>query len=76
MTTEDDNESKIPGEGAAIILAERHIAMWLEECDVARGDSDGSRTIKEKFLRETLILYGKRRPKVIDCPPHTYLQGY
>ncbi|RYO95522.1 hypothetical protein DL764_007682 [Monosporascus ibericus] len=51
-----------PGE-AAIPLAERHMTIWLDDCDTARQGGDAARTTKEKFLRETLVLYGKKRPK-------------
>lgn len=66
MTADDGHDSSIPDKGAAIMLAEHHITIWLEECDIIHKDSDAARIIKEKFLRETLILYGKRRPKVIN----------
>lgn len=64
MTAEDVNGAEVPDKGAAILLAERHIAIWLEECDASRRDGDTIRIAKEAFLRETLVLYGKRRPKV------------
>lgn len=64
MTADDGHASKIPDKGAAILLVEHHISLWLEECDIIRRDSDAARPTKEKFFRETLILYGKRRPKV------------
>ncbi|RYP11036.1 hypothetical protein DL765_007912 [Monosporascus sp. GIB2] len=56
LTAEDG-----PGE-AAIPLVERHMTIWLD-CDTARQGSDAARTTKEIFLRETLVLYGKKRPK-------------
>ncbi|RYP77736.1 hypothetical protein DL770_007020 [Monosporascus sp. CRB-9-2] len=58
VLTADDR----PGE-AAIPLAERQMTIWLDDCDTARQGSDAARTTKEKFLRETLVLYGKKRPK-------------
>ncbi|KAK7751546.1 hypothetical protein SLS62_006496 [Diatrype stigma] len=63
MTADDGHDSDNPDNGAAIMLAEHHITIWLEECDIAHRDNDAARIIKEKFFRETLILYGKRRPK-------------
>ena len=59
MTADDDDGTRPAGAGAAIHLAE----IWLEECESLRQDFDLGRTPKEKFLRETLVLYGKRCPQ-------------
>lgn len=68
MTADDVHDSKIPDKRAAILLVEHHITIWLEECGIIRRNNDATRTVKEKFFRETLVLYGKRRPRVINHP--------
>ena len=62
MTADDGDGTKPADPGAAIHLAE----IWLKECEFLRSEFDVARTPKEKFLRETLILYGKRCPQVIS----------
>lgn len=69
MTSGDGDGTKPADPEAAVHLTE----IWLKECDSLRSDFDVARTPKEKFLRDTLILYGKRCPQVIDLTQGTTL---
>jgi hypothetical protein len=64
LTADDGNDTNSPTGGAAIPLAERLALVWLDECELVGKCPDVARNFKEKILRETLIQYGKKRPKV------------
>ncbi|KAI0489498.1 Hamartin protein-domain-containing protein [Xylaria cf. heliscus] len=49
--------------GAAAPIAEKMIFLWFQEAELLRESPDALQDFKEKHLRETLLLYGKKRPK-------------
>ncbi|KAI0542933.1 Hamartin protein-domain-containing protein [Xylaria digitata] len=49
--------------GAATPIAEKIILLWFREVELLRESPDALQDFKEKQLRETLLLYGKKRPK-------------
>ncbi|KAI1267152.1 hypothetical protein F5Y18DRAFT_379145 [Xylariaceae sp. FL1019] len=49
--------------GAAVPLAERLMLLWLQDCELFQKHLEPRRTFQEKEIRETMLLYGKKRPK-------------
>ncbi|KAI3341786.1 Hamartin protein-domain-containing protein [Ustulina deusta] len=76
LTGGDGNDKTSFARGAAAPVAEKIILLWFREVDSLRKSADALQDFKEKHLRETLLLFGKKRPKdlmiVIDqfvCKP-------
>ncbi|KAI1769494.1 Hamartin protein-domain-containing protein [Hypoxylon sp. FL1150] len=63
LTAEDCNDPSSPTGGAAPQLAERTLLLWLEEYEAIGRTPDALSDFKEKQLRQTLLQYGKKRPK-------------
>ncbi|ORY63183.1 Hamartin protein-domain-containing protein [Pseudomassariella vexata] len=63
LTSDDTNEAEGPNSGSGKALAETVLTMWVRDCKVAGRGEDALENFKEKQLRETLIIYGKKRPK-------------
>ncbi|KAH8205528.1 hypothetical protein TruAng_000234 [Truncatella angustata] len=63
LTADFGDDANNPGGGVAIPLAEDMLQLWLEDCKVAGRAVDALENFREKQLRETLILYGKKRPR-------------
>lgn len=64
LTADDGNDTSTPTGGAAPRLAERILLLWLDEYEAIGKSPDVMTEFKEKHLRQTLLQYGKRRPKV------------
>ncbi|KAI1423099.1 Hamartin protein-domain-containing protein [Xylaria sp. FL1777] len=63
LTGGDGGDTNSFTRGAAAPVAEKLISLWFREVDVLRQNSDALQDFKEKHLRDTLLLYGKKRPK-------------
>ncbi|ETS82710.1 hypothetical protein PFICI_04586 [Pestalotiopsis fici W106-1] len=63
LTADWGDDTGNPGGGAAVPLAEKMLELWLEGCEVAGRAEDALGNFREKQVRETLILYGKKRPR-------------
>lgn len=63
LTADDGNDTSTPTGGAAPRLAERILLLWLDEYEAIGKSPDVMTEFKEKHLRQTLLQYGKRRPK-------------
>ncbi|KAI1273366.1 Hamartin protein-domain-containing protein [Xylaria sp. FL0933] len=63
LTGGDGNEASSFSRAAAAPVAEKIILLWFREVDLLRQSADALQDFKEKHLRETLLLYGKKRPK-------------
>ncbi|GAP90446.1 putative tuberous sclerosis 1 [Rosellinia necatrix] len=63
LTGSDGNDKSSFTQGAAAPIAERIIYLWFDEVELLRKSADALQDFKEKHLRDTLILYGKKRPK-------------
>ncbi|KAI0409096.1 hypothetical protein F4802DRAFT_593942 [Xylaria palmicola] len=63
LTEGDGKDAGSLGRGAAAPIAEKMITLWFQEAELLRQNPDTLRDFKEKHLRETLLLYGKKRPK-------------
>ncbi|KAK8079582.1 hypothetical protein PG997_007400 [Apiospora hydei] len=62
LASDDVESADDPAAGAAIALAEKVMAFWVQDrCSAIRADA-GLAVFKEKQLREVLIIYGKRHP--------------
>lgn len=62
LTADWGDDADHPGAAAAVALAEKMVAIWLEECVAVVRPEDAQANFKEKQFRETLIMYGKKRP--------------
>lgn len=63
LTADGGNESDKLIAGVAVPLAEKILTRWLEDFHVSGREDDALANLTEKQLRETLIIYGKKRPK-------------
>ncbi|KAK6202141.1 hypothetical protein LQW54_009010 [Pestalotiopsis sp. IQ-011] len=63
LTADWGDDAGNPGGGVAVPLAEKMLELWLEGCEVAGRAEDALGNFREKQVRETLILYGKKRPR-------------
>ncbi|KAK6064829.1 Tuberous sclerosis 1-like protein [Seiridium cupressi] len=63
LTADWGDDANNPGGGAALPLAERLVQLWLEDCAVAGRAEDFRVNFREKQVRETLMMYGKKRPR-------------
>ncbi|KAI1154727.1 hypothetical protein F4825DRAFT_410282 [Nemania diffusa] len=63
LTGSDGNDPSPSTRGAATPMAEKIIYLWFQEVEILRNTSDALQDFKEKHLRDTLLLYGKKRPK-------------
>ncbi|KAI3331817.1 hypothetical protein HD806DRAFT_478407 [Xylariaceae sp. AK1471] len=63
LTADDGNDTSSFAGGAAAPIAEKILLLWFQEVEFLRMTSDALQDFKEKQLRETLLLYGKKRPK-------------
>lgn len=63
LTADWGDDTGNPGGGVAVPLAEKMLELWLEGCEVAGRAEDALGNFREKQVRETLILYGKKRPR-------------
>ncbi|KAI0197739.1 hypothetical protein F4808DRAFT_437981 [Astrocystis sublimbata] len=59
ILTEGDDNSR----AASLPVAEKMISLWFHEAELLRTSPDVLQDFKERHLRETLLLYGKKRPK-------------
>ena len=58
-----DNEQEDLG-NAANPLAERLVAKWMELFQIVQLEGNTTAAFKAKMLRQTLLLFGKKKPKV------------
>ncbi|GAW18870.1 hypothetical protein ANO14919_083520 [Xylariales sp. No.14919] len=63
LTGGDGNDTSSFTRGAATPVAEKIILLWFREVELLQEGPDSLQEFKEKQLRETLLLYGKKRPK-------------
>ncbi|KAI0448698.1 hypothetical protein F5B21DRAFT_496741 [Xylaria acuta] len=63
LTEGDGKDATSLARGAAAPIAEKMIFLWFQEAELPRQSPDALHDFKEKHLRETLLLYGKKRPK-------------
>ncbi|KAI5919912.1 Hamartin protein-domain-containing protein [Camillea tinctor] len=63
MTADDCNDSDDPKGILGPRLAGRVMDLWLDECEVVGKAVDPRQDFKERHFRETLVAYGKKRPK-------------
>ncbi|KAI0548539.1 hypothetical protein F4679DRAFT_311274 [Xylaria curta] len=64
ILTEGDGKDTSPfARDAATPVAEKMIFLWFQEAELTRQSPDALQDFKERHLRETLLLYGKKRPK-------------
>ncbi|KAI0508564.1 Hamartin protein-domain-containing protein [Xylaria bambusicola] len=63
LTGGDGNDTTSFTRGATTPVAEKIISLWFQEVDLLRNCSNPAQDFKEKLMRETLVLYGKKRPK-------------
>ncbi|KAI1754968.1 hypothetical protein F4782DRAFT_552151 [Xylaria castorea] len=63
LTEGDGKDASSLARGAATPIAEKMIFLWFQEAELTRQSPDALQDFKEKHLRETLLLYGKKRPK-------------
>jgi len=64
LTADGGNDASSFAGGAAVPVAEKMMILWITEVETLRKDPDPLQEFKEQNLRETLLLYGKKRPKV------------
>lgn len=63
LTGSDGNDTSLSTRDAAAPVAQKMMHLWFEEVEVLRNSADALQDFKEKHLRDTLLLYGKKRPK-------------
>lgn len=63
LTADVSSDAETVAGGMAISLAEKIMSMWLEDCGLLGKVVSTIETFREKQLRETLIIYGKKRPR-------------
>ncbi|KAI8956393.1 hypothetical protein F4801DRAFT_15195 [Xylaria longipes] len=63
LTEGDGKDASSLARGATAPIAEKMIFLWFQEADLLRTSPDALQDFKEKHLRDTLLLYGKKRPK-------------
>ncbi|KAI2624734.1 hypothetical protein GGS21DRAFT_531902 [Xylaria nigripes] len=63
LTSDDGNGTSSFTGGAAAPVAEKIILLWFREVGLLQKGPDALQDFKEKHLKETLLLYGKKRPK-------------
>ncbi|KAI0398538.1 hypothetical protein F5Y17DRAFT_411000 [Xylariaceae sp. FL0594] len=63
LTADDGNDTSSFAGGAALPVAEKMMDLWIKEVEILRNDPDALQEFKEQNMRETLLLYGKKRPK-------------
>ncbi|KAI0150392.1 hypothetical protein GGR57DRAFT_194476 [Xylariaceae sp. FL1272] len=64
MTAENASDTSSSfTDGATVPLAERLMLLWLQECELFQKHLEPRRDFQEKEVRETMLLYGKKRPK-------------
>ncbi|KAI1179347.1 hypothetical protein F4777DRAFT_471449 [Nemania sp. FL0916] len=63
LTGSDGSDTGSFTSGAAAPMAEKIMYLWLQEVELLRESTDVLQDFKEKHLRDTLLLYGKKRPK-------------
>jgi hypothetical protein len=64
LTADDGKDASSFAGGAAAPVAEKMLILWINEVETLRKDPDPLQEFKEQNLREILLLYGKKRPKV------------
>lgn len=70
LTGGDGSDTSSFTGGVTAPVAEKIVLLWFQEADFLRNCANPAQDFKEKHMRETLVLYGKRRPKVCltsDC---------
>lgn len=65
----DDDEGDTDGVSSPI--AKRLLEKWMELVQDAQLEGNSGATYKEKLLRETVFLFGKKKPKVGDIINHS-----
>ncbi|KAI1365078.1 Hamartin protein-domain-containing protein [Xylaria arbuscula] len=63
LTGGDGGDTSSPTGDATAPVAEKIILLWFQEADLLRNCADPAQDFKEKHMRETLVQYGKKRPK-------------
>ncbi|KAI1503921.1 Hamartin protein-domain-containing protein [Biscogniauxia marginata] len=63
MSADDSNDVDDPKGYLGPRLAKRAMELWLKEGEVVGRAVDPQQDFKERHLRETLVMYGKKRPK-------------
>ncbi|KAI1877148.1 uncharacterized protein JN550_001220 [Neoarthrinium moseri] len=63
LTADPGEDGDNPGGSAAVPLAEQMLALWIKDCEVAGRSEDALGNFREKQLRETLLIFGKKRPR-------------
>lgn len=64
ILTADEGDAVGPGGGVSAILADKLLCVWLAGRKDAGQSEDPGQSFKEKHIRETLLQYGRKRPKV------------
>ncbi|KAI0967595.1 Hamartin protein-domain-containing protein [Xylaria arbuscula] len=63
LTGGDGSDASSVSRSSAAPIAEKIILLWFREVDLLRQSADALQDFKEKHLRDTLLQYGKKRPK-------------
>jgi hypothetical protein len=66
LLQDEDVSQHANGDSATNPYADRLLSMWMDKCNVTQVDGVGP--VIEKPIREALLFYGKRQPKV-SAPP-------
>jgi hypothetical protein len=73
LTADVSNDAENPTGASAIPLAEKILAMWLEDCEVLGRVVSALETFRERRLRDTLFIYGKKRPRDFMAMLHRFM---
>lgn len=76
VLTYDNGVEAAEGQGANLI-AIKLLKTWMQSFQLASNDGNSSMALKATLIRNGLLSYGKKRPKVRSCqfqPPSTQLR--
>ncbi len=62
----DGDDEQGDGDGVSSPIANRLLEKWMDVVQDAQLEGNSSASYKEKLLRETVLLFGKKKPKVGD----------
>ncbi|KAI1817826.1 hypothetical protein GGS20DRAFT_530947 [Poronia punctata] len=63
LVSGDEDDPSSFAEGAAAPIADKLMLLWIDEVETLRKDPDVLQEFKEQHTRETLLLFGKKRPR-------------
>ncbi|KAI1822791.1 hypothetical protein F4861DRAFT_371552 [Xylaria intraflava] len=63
LTADDVSDTDSLAGGAATLVAEKIILLWFRAVELFHRGPDAPQEFRERHLKETLLLYGKKRPK-------------